>query len=83
MQNDSVPAEYRDNIRQVLRLLTEQARFAVRPRAQNGLSVDFIFIDTVKPNYATYCNMDHFVRKCCCSGLQETSSGRRMFVWLW
>ena len=38
LQNDSVPAEYRDNIRQVLRLLTEQARFAVRPLAQNGLS---------------------------------------------
>jgi hypothetical protein len=33
-----VPAEYRDNIRQVLRLLTEQARFAVRPLAQTGLS---------------------------------------------
>ena len=38
LQNDSVPAEYRDNIRQVLRLLTEQARFAVRPLGQNGLS---------------------------------------------
>jgi transcriptional regulator with XRE-family HTH domain len=38
LQNDSVPAEYRDNIRQVLRLLTEQARFAVRPLPQSGLS---------------------------------------------
>src|SRR3954471_21228424 len=27
----AVPAEYRDNIRQVWRLLAEQARFAVRP----------------------------------------------------
>jgi transcriptional regulator with XRE-family HTH domain len=38
LQNDSVPAEYRDNIRQVLRLLTEQARFAIRPRAQEGFA---------------------------------------------
>ena len=37
-QNDSVPLEYRNNIRQVLRLLTEQARFAIRPRHQDGLS---------------------------------------------
>jgi hypothetical protein len=36
LQNDAVPAEYRDNIRQVLRLLTEQARFALRPRANGG-----------------------------------------------
>lgn len=38
LQNDSVPLEYRNNIRQVLRLLTEQARFAIRPRHQDGLS---------------------------------------------
>ena len=38
LQNDSVPVEYRDNIRQVLRLLTEQARFAVRPRSAEGLT---------------------------------------------
>ena len=30
LQNDSVPVEYRENIRQVLRLLTEQAHFAMR-----------------------------------------------------
>jgi len=33
LQDDEVPAEYRDNIRQVLRLLAEQARYAVRPPA--------------------------------------------------
>jgi transcriptional regulator with XRE-family HTH domain len=38
LQNDSVPVEYRNNIRQVLRLLTEQARFAISPRRQDGLS---------------------------------------------
>ena len=38
LQNDSVPAEYRDNIRQVLRLLTEQARFAVQSRSPEGYS---------------------------------------------
>ena len=38
LQNDSVPVEYRNNIRQVLRLLTEQARFAISPRHQDGLS---------------------------------------------
>ena len=30
LQDDAVPAEYRDNMRQVLRLLAEQARLAVR-----------------------------------------------------
>jgi len=29
LQNDDVPAEYRENIRQVLRLLAEQARMAL------------------------------------------------------
>ena len=38
LQNDAVPAEYRDNMRQVLRLLAEQARFALRGRAHNWLS---------------------------------------------
>ena len=38
LQNDSVPVEYRDNIRQVLRLLTEQARFALHPRSNGGYS---------------------------------------------
>lgn len=38
LQNDAVPVEYRDNIRQVLRLLTEQARFAVRSRSPEGFS---------------------------------------------
>jgi hypothetical protein len=36
LQNDAVPAEYRDNMRQVLHLLAEQARFALRPRANSG-----------------------------------------------
>ena len=30
LQDDAVPAEYRDNMRQVLRLLAEQARLTVR-----------------------------------------------------
>lgn len=38
LQNDSVPIEYRDNMRQVLRLLAEQARFALKPRVNNGLT---------------------------------------------
>ena len=38
LQNDSVPIEYRNNMRQVLRLLAEQARFAVKPRGSNGLT---------------------------------------------
>jgi hypothetical protein len=38
LQNDAVPVEYRDNIRQVLRLLTEQARFAVHSQAHEGFT---------------------------------------------
>lgn len=38
LQDDTVPVEYRDNIRQVLRLIAEQARFAVRPGIQEGFS---------------------------------------------
>ena len=38
LQDDAVPLEYRDNMRQVLRLLAEQARFALRGRVHNGLS---------------------------------------------
>jgi transcriptional regulator with XRE-family HTH domain len=38
LHNDAVPIEYRDNMRQVLRLLAEQARFTLKPRAANGLS---------------------------------------------
>jgi transcriptional regulator with XRE-family HTH domain len=38
LQNDAVPVEYRDNMRQVLRLLAEQARFALKPRVNNGLT---------------------------------------------
>ena len=38
LQNEAVPIEYRDNMRQVLRLLAEQARFALRPRTSNGFS---------------------------------------------
>ena len=37
LQNEDVPREYRENMRQVLRLLAEQARFTIRPRA-NGLT---------------------------------------------
>ena len=38
LQDEAVPVEYRDNMRQVLRLLAEQARFALRGRVHNGLS---------------------------------------------
>jgi hypothetical protein len=38
LQDDAVPIEYRDNMRQVLRLLAEQARFALRGRTHNGLT---------------------------------------------
>ncbi|MCA9879499.1 MAG: helix-turn-helix transcriptional regulator [Thermomicrobiales bacterium] len=38
LQNDSVPVEYRENIRQVLRLLTEQAQFAMRRDSAAGLA---------------------------------------------
>ncbi len=38
LHNDSVPIEYRDNMRQVLRLLAEQARFALKPGGSNGLT---------------------------------------------
>jgi len=38
LQNDAVPIEYRENMRQVLRLLAEQARFALKSRGSNGLS---------------------------------------------
>ncbi len=38
LQNDDVPAEYRENIRQVLRLLAEQARMALVNRGPGGLS---------------------------------------------
>ncbi len=39
LQNEDVPREYRDNMRQVLRLLAEQARFAVRPRVNTLTNV--------------------------------------------
>ncbi len=38
LQNDAVPMEYRENIRQVLRLLTEQAQFAMRRENEAGLA---------------------------------------------
>jgi transcriptional regulator with XRE-family HTH domain len=38
LQNDAVPMEYRENIRQVLRLLTEQAHFAMRRESEAGLA---------------------------------------------
>ena len=37
LQDDAVPAEYRDNMRQVLRLLAEQARLAVRTERVQAL----------------------------------------------
>jgi transcriptional regulator with XRE-family HTH domain len=36
LQDDALPAEYRDNMRQVLRLLAEQARLAVNARRALG-----------------------------------------------
>jgi transcriptional regulator with XRE-family HTH domain len=33
LQDEAVPTEYRDNMRQVLQLLTQQARFAARAQA--------------------------------------------------
>ncbi len=38
LQNDDVPAEYRENIRQVLRLLAEQARMALVNRGPGDLT---------------------------------------------
>ncbi len=38
LQNDAVPIEYRENMRQVLRLLAEQARFAVKSDPATGLT---------------------------------------------
>ena len=38
LQDDAVPAEYRDNIRQVLRLLAQQTRLAVGGRFHGGIS---------------------------------------------
>lgn len=38
LQDEAVPTEYRENMRQVLRLLAQQARLAIRPREGNGLS---------------------------------------------
>jgi transcriptional regulator with XRE-family HTH domain len=34
LQDEAVPSEYRDNMRQVLQLLAQQARFALRARPQ-------------------------------------------------
>jgi transcriptional regulator with XRE-family HTH domain len=38
LQDDAVPAEYRDNMRQVLRLLAQQARLALKPGGGPGLT---------------------------------------------
>jgi hypothetical protein len=38
LQYDAVPVEYRENIRQVLRLLAEQAQFAMRREEAAGLA---------------------------------------------
>ncbi len=38
LQNEEVPAEYRERLRQQLHLLAEQARFVFRPRSNGDLS---------------------------------------------
>ncbi len=38
LQDEGVPTEYRENMRQVLRLLAQQARFASRQRAVSGFT---------------------------------------------
>jgi transcriptional regulator with XRE-family HTH domain len=38
LQDEAVPSEYRESMRQVLRLLAQQARLAVRPHGDNGFS---------------------------------------------
>jgi transcriptional regulator with XRE-family HTH domain len=38
LQDEAVPSEYRESMRQVLRLLAQQARLAVRPQGDNGFS---------------------------------------------
>jgi transcriptional regulator with XRE-family HTH domain len=38
LQDEAVPTEYRESMRQVLRLLARQARLAIKPRDDNGFS---------------------------------------------
>lgn len=38
LQNEAVPSEYRENMRQVLRLLAAQARLALRPHGNGGFT---------------------------------------------
>lgn len=38
LQDEALPTEYRDNMRQVLRLLAEQARMAMNSRPRDGLT---------------------------------------------
>ncbi|HEY8445803.1 MAG TPA: helix-turn-helix transcriptional regulator [Thermomicrobiales bacterium] len=38
LQDEAVPSEYRESMRQVLRLLAQQARYLVRRREGNGFS---------------------------------------------
>ncbi|MEA2512039.1 MAG: hypothetical protein QOF33_4040 [Thermomicrobiales bacterium] len=38
LQDEAVPSEYRESMRQVLRLLAQQARLAVKPHGDNGLT---------------------------------------------
>ena len=38
LQDEAVPTEYRESMRQVLRLLAQQARLAIKPRDDNGFS---------------------------------------------
>jgi transcriptional regulator with XRE-family HTH domain len=38
LQDEAVPPEYRESMRQVLRLLAQQARLMIRPRDDNGFS---------------------------------------------
>jgi transcriptional regulator with XRE-family HTH domain len=38
LQDEAVPFEYRESMRQVLRLLAQQARLAVKPREDGGIA---------------------------------------------
>ncbi|HKG24976.1 MAG TPA: helix-turn-helix transcriptional regulator [Thermomicrobiales bacterium] len=38
LQDEAVPSEYRESMRQVLRLLAQQARLAIKPEGDNGFS---------------------------------------------
>lgn len=38
LQDEAVPSEYRESMRQVLRLLAQQARLAIKPQGDEGLT---------------------------------------------